>query len=60
MEHFLSQGAKMPTNYIKSVSQETNVKNELFEYHQSMNYPEETLEGKLWKRNAKKINPEIS
>ena len=47
MEHFLSQGTKMPSNYIKSVSQETNVKNELFEYHQNMNYPEETLESKF-------------
>ena len=45
MEHFLSQGTKSPTNYLNSVKQEyqgTNVKNELFEYHQNMNYPEET------------------
>ena len=50
MEHFLSQGTKSPTNYLNSVKQEyqgTNFNNELFEYHQNMNYPDETLEGKF-------------
>ena len=45
MEHFLSQGTKPPANYLNSVKQEyqgTNVSNELFEYHQNTNNPEET------------------